>query len=512
VTIVLILCLAAAPAVVGAVRAPSHAAIVSDRSASAAQPENNGEQSKLNAKGTVGPTAGNLIVGKPIKLTSAFFLAGSQNKGVLITLADARKITIAMWNAWQTANNDNDTRALAQLGAPGAMLEGTIYNCAMTGLCENANLRPKMGAFDMVVPRAQSYPLYFLAAIRTTDEVSNDGGPEVIEPWMDLEIITKASPSASWRLSFDTGYGANGAQPAFPNFQTTNFSTYPPDAVGAYSPPPTRSWSVPTKDYLSSLASYWQSYKDVGHAPADPKFVKGGDSSGYGEQLAEDLNGSTYNGTRREYQFSVDQAAGEWSFTVVGGFAMVCGTVQDNYTITPLSGVLNQDSDETNYGVPLAPGGYLKITTLAEHESCVYAASDGLAVLGYEEYDANVVGKLAPAVLVDLETTYDELLQSISRDAQLYESCGSKSEKCLKTFAVESAEEFGSFANALSNSVIPTNDESEAQPVEKTMRTLYNDFESIVHNDQTAETLPSIEKLERSFPGQFETLAQALSK
>jgi hypothetical protein len=511
-----VLCLAAVPVAVGAVSVPSHAAADSDRSASGAQPENNGElvQPKLHAKGAVEPKAGNLIVGKPIKLTSTFFLAGSKDKGVLVTLTDARKITIAMWKAWQTAINDNDTRALTQLGAPGAMLEGTIYNCAMPELCENANLRPKMGAFDMVVPKVQSYPLYFLAAVRTTEEVSNDGGPEAIEPWMDLLIITKASPSASWRLSFDTGYDAYGAQPAFPNFQTINLSTYPPDALadGAYSSPPTRPWEVPTKDYLSSLASYWQSYKDVGHAPANSKFIKSGATSGYGEQLAKDPNGSTYDGTRREYQFSADQAAGEWEFTVVGGFAMVCGTVQDNATVTPLSGVLNQNSDEANYGVPLAPGGYLKITTLAEHESCVYAATGGLALLGYEEYDANVMGKLAPAVLIDLETTYDELLQSVSSDGHVYESCGTKNEQCLKTFAVESAEGFSSFANALSNSVIPTNDESEAGPLEKTTRALYNDFESIVRNDETAETLPSIEKLERSFPGQFEALAQALSK
>ena len=329
------------------------------------------------------PTPRNLIVGTPITLPPALFEAGNPGSGSLITPGQAQVVATAMFTAWQSALATSDTRALTQLASPGVVLNGTIYNCAYpNGLCLiGPQTPPVLGLMQTIVPYQTSYPLYFMASIQTTNEVTSNSGLNEQEPWMDMEILTKASSTASWRLSFDSGYTApGGTEPAYLPFDGATEADSP--GAGIYNTAPTAAPSVPAANFLPLLASYYQSFKSLGHAPANSVFVDGGQTSGEGMQLAQDRNGSTYNGGRDTYQFGWDSRAGSWRFTTTGGYPMECGSVVDQATVTPLSGVLLQNSDETNYGIPLAPGSYQKITTSAEHEVCVYVVSSGLAVGG----------------------------------------------------------------------------------------------------------------------------------
>ncbi|MGC2168001.1 MAG: hypothetical protein WA580_02760, partial [Acidimicrobiales bacterium] len=326
------------------------------------------------------PSPAHLIVGAAIKLPSALYLSQTHGRGGLITAVQAMDVTRALWSAWQTAINDNDTRALTQLTSQGPVLNGTIYNCANTGECENPNLHPQMGNFQVVVPLQHSYPLYFLASIETTNEVGNNGSPGTIQPWMYMNILTKSSPSKPWQLSFQTGYAGNKKHP----LQFLSFATAAIDlkggAVDSYNPVPSTPPPVPPTDFLSLLAQDWQSYKDVGHAPANSKFAAG--ASENAAKYAQGRNGSMYVGHRETYRFSADPAAGTWTFAMLGGDAMVCGTVEDDALDTAVSGPMNQNEGETNYGPPLAPGEYLTITTIADHDACVSFASSGLYDVG----------------------------------------------------------------------------------------------------------------------------------
>jgi hypothetical protein len=421
-----------------------------------------------------------------------------------------------MWNDWQTAINDNDTRALAQLASPGPVLNGTIYNCADTGTCENPNLHPKMGIFMTVVPSQHSYPLYFLASIDTTNEVSNDGGPASIKPWMDVEILTKSSSSTPWQLSFQTGYtGTKRFALPFLNFDDANIVLSTGRPVETYNPIPKTPSPAPPRDFISLLAAYWQSYKDLGHAPAHSNFEKGVFTSQDGIQYAENRNGSMFQGHRQNYQFTGDDAAGMWGFSMQGGYAMECGTVEDDALLTSVKGeLMNQNGDETNYGVPLAPGEYLKITTLADHETCVSDSDDGLYAVGDDEFDFKLTGELAPPQLVELNTAYGVMAEQISQYGLKYQSCTPKGEKCLKTLARSDAEEFGDFANAVSQWSYPAQDESDVHSLENTTRQLYEAFESIIDKSEppSAETLSSITNIEKAMSRQYAALVRELSK
>jgi hypothetical protein len=462
------------------------------------------------------PSPAHLIVGAAIKLPPALYLAKPHGPGALITPQQAQIVTRAMWNAWQTAINDNDTRALTQLAPPGPVLNGTIYNCAGTGTCQNPNLHPKMGIFMTAVPTQHSYPLYFLASIDTTNEVSNDGGPASIKPWMDVEILTKSSSSAPWQLRFQTGYTGTKRFPLpFLNFEDENIVLKTGQPVESYNPVPKTPSPAPPRDFISLLAAYWQSYKDVGHAPAQSKFEKGVLTSQDGVQYAENRNGSIFQGHRQTYQFSADNAAGMWSFSMLGGYAMECGTVEDDALLTPVKGeLMNQNGDETNYGVPLAPGEYLKITTLADHETCVSDSNDGLYAAGDDEFDFKLTGELAPPQLVELNTAYGVMAEEITQYGLKYQSCTPKSEKCLKTLARADAEQFGNFANSVSQWSYPTGDDPDAHLLENTTRQLYEVFESIMDKSQppSAETLSSITKSEKAMSSEYMALVRELSK
>jgi hypothetical protein len=478
------------------------------------------------------PSPGHLIVGAPIKLPSVLYTTGAKDSASLVTPSQARTAATAMWNAWQSALYANDTRALTQLAVVGPMLDGTIYNCAFpSGRCSSNPQRPMLGQLEVAVPKQRSFPLYFISAIRTTNDVQNSDGLDQVEPWMELQILTKKSSTAPWQLSFDSGYNAtNGVQPPFPPFDFGVGSIGPSNSDEAYNGVPlistvvtkgigTSATRVPTDKYLPLLATYWQSYKDVGHAPRNSVFLDGGDSSGEGKSLAESREGSLYAGNRSTYQFAFDPRAGTWHFTVGGGYPMVCGSVLDAQKQTPVSGLMNQNSDEVNYGVPLQPGAYFKITTSAEHEVCVYYALagtnnslGGLSVAGNDVYVSAVTGHRAPNVLVDLENDFDVLSNELAQYSTQYKACvASNGKSCVKSLAQNSAEEFALFDNDILSQNFPSQFDTDVKALDKTTRRLNALYESVSKGNETAENLSSIQMSVKDLKGEFNKLVKDLS-
>jgi hypothetical protein len=470
---------------------------------------------------TAKPTPKDFIVGTPITPPAALFDAGNTGSGSLVTPAQAQAVATAMFQAWQSALATSNTRALTQLASPGAMLNGTIYNCAFpNGEClVGPQNPPTLGLMQTIVPYQTKYPLHFMASIRTTNEVTASSGLNEEEPWMDMEILTKASSSAPWRLSFDSGYAApDGTEPAYLPFDgatDANFlgtGTYN-SALGGVPP-------VSAARFLPLLASYYQSFKLVGHAPANSVFVDGGQTSGEGMQLAQDRNGSTYNGSRDTYSFAWDPRAGVWQFTTAGGYPMECGSVVDRATVTPLKGVLLQNSDETNYGISLAPGTYRKITTSAEHEVCVYVVTGGLAVGGGGQVYASAVtgSRISPAVphtripasKGDFETDFAVLANEMNQYAKQSQGCGS-SPACIKPLALNAAQQFAQFESDFMGLDFPARLGSYVSSVDGTTRKLNALYEAIYHGASVAANEATISNSQRALLTEYERLVKAWS-
>jgi len=190
---------------------------------------------------------------------------------------------------------------------------------------------------------------------------------------------------------------------------------------------------------------------------------------------------------------------------------MECGSVLDNATVIPLSGLLNQNLDETNYGIPLPSGSYLSITTGAEHEVCVYQVSGGLGVAGAQVYSSAVTGDEAPAVLADLETTFGVLVSELAQYSKQYSACSS-SKTCLKEFAQNAAGQFATFDNSLISYDFPARLDQAAASLDATTRKLNGLYEAMYNNgtETTAISL-SIEQSEKTLLSEYQGLVRGFS-
>ncbi len=405
------------------------------------------------------PTPAEPIVGPAIKIPAVLFESGAPGSASLVTPAQADRVAAEMWKLWDGAEVASNTRALTQLASPGPLLAGTLNACASAGGRCTFEARPRQPkALLTVVPLQRSYPIYFLSEVRTTAwSTTGSSDLAVHEPWLDIRILTKASARAQWKLSFVTG--SDGLNRTLPSLLPTLARTTGPGG-DSYNEPAIQPWPVPRSRFLSSLASYWQSYMDTGRAPAHGKnvFVDDGYTSGVGYQLAKDRQGSVYIGHRENFKLSVDPRAGHWEFSVGEGFAMECGAIVDHATFTPLTGLLSQNSDESNWGVPLAPGQYRQISSATDRETCIYPIKGGLDATGDLSYRWGVTGKQAKngAILADLDTQFGILADQLQVYARQFEQCKQGQAPCTAAFAGRAEQEFAKFSNDLITDRFPT--------------------------------------------------------
>ena len=481
------------------------------------------QEARRGLSAVVRPSPGHLIVGRAISLPPALFKAGPVGSASLISPSQADDVERAMWKLWESALVRSDTRALSQLVAPGPMLEGKINECALPdGHCVFETAPRPIMSLQTIVPLQQGYPLYFLAEIRTTEYVNAANGLVAQEPWIELQILTKASAQASWMLSFDTGYNdANGGTPSLLPFDLAAAGpSAPAGGQEAYNVTVQRAPPVPANRFLTLLAAYWQSYKDTGHAPAQSAFISDGYTSGVGKQLARNRQGSVYAGHRDTFRFAHDAAAGTWEFSAGGGYPLLCGAVRDLATFTPLKGFLYQNLDESNYGVPLPSGYYRRITTTAEHETCVYVAQGGLDAVGNTIYTSRVTGafaKRAPgqanSVLSDLETDYSVLAHQLAQYEKRLARCVRRhaTQSCSKPFAVQAEHEFAIFERRLGTDTFPARVRGQVNKLAATARKLTKLFEQLTTSTPTVETLAKIAAGAVTLNRQYTTLVHELS-
>jgi hypothetical protein len=416
------------------------------------------------------PSPGHLVVGRSVTLPPTLFEANplGSRSGILLTWSQSMDVAKAMWPLWETALVDSDTRALTQLISPGPVLDGTLDTCAdPDGKCvEESKPRP-IESLTTIVPVQNHYPIYFLAEVRTTADATGLNGLDTWEPWIELQILTKASASSSWKISFDSGLdGPDGASPTLLPFDLVSASTLPQPTPGDINVRPNRTPPQPADQYLSLLGSYWQSFVDVGHAPDQSVFVTDGYTSGVGQQLAQFPQGSTYVGHAQQFEFSSSSKDQSWVFSASGGYPLVCGTIDETESdTTSPSSPMFQNSDESNYGTPLAPGYYSQITNKVAHDTCVLVVAGGLDAVGDNEYVIARTGTSVSApqtaespagssegvsTISDLETVYGVLRDQLADYVTRLEACAKKeANSCSKTYALSASQQFARFSTSL---------------------------------------------------------------
>lgn len=381
-------------------------------------------------------------------------------------------VATAMWNLWESAEVESDTRALSQLISPGPVLDGTINGCAQPdGKCvEETKPRP-MESLTTIVPVQSSYPIYFLSEVRTIGYATGLNGLQSWEPWVELQILTKNSPTSPWQISFDSGYDApNGETPMLLPFDLVSGSTLPTPMAGDMNEAPNQTPPQPADQYLSELGSYWQSFVDVGHAPYSTDFGEDGYTSGVGQQLARFPQGSTYVGHKQNFSFTSPPSQPSWVFSASGGYPMVCGAVNETEIDTTNANTpMYQNTDESNYGTPLSPGDYSEIINQSAYDTCVFVDGPGLDAIGDNEYtyarsgtSVNVAGSPdassgGSSTFSDLETVYGVLGYELNQYlAQLKACVSKKNTACSTTYAAKASQQFARFSTSLTGLDFPS--------------------------------------------------------
>ncbi|HUC14003.1 MAG TPA: hypothetical protein VMS00_06075 [Acidimicrobiales bacterium] len=345
------------------------------------------------------PTATNPITGKPLDLPPAMYLANPIDTGRPINPSQAKEVFETFWKEWQSALLENNTAALTQLMVPGPLLLGQIYHCVWPGGGCTLFTKPQpINDVLVAVPSIQnSYPIDFAVEVQTTDYAGGTGKP-VLWPFVELLVLSKAHPASSWALTFEDAYGAEGHVPPL----------VPIASVNGYNAPFSGS-TVPVGSFLPLLAQYYQSWKDTGKPPAASIFAENGDAYRWGEYFAESPEGNVYRETRQDYDFTVDQVAGKWIFTTADAQPIVCGTLLDTSTNTPVvkGEELIQNQTRTNWGMQLPPGLYKQVITKTIHPTCI-TIFPGNRLDNYGEdptYDVAITGDFVAPLPVSVPVT-----------------------------------------------------------------------------------------------------------
>jgi hypothetical protein len=460
------------------------------------------------AVGTAGaadakPSPSHLIVGDAISFPTSLFTANNpgSSSSPLITTSQSDVVATTMWKLWEQAMVTSDTRALSQLISPGPMLQGTLFNCAYpAGNCAPEKQPRPLQSLTTVVPIQHDYPIYFLAEIETKELVTGANGLNTWQPWVELQVLTKQSASSSWKLSFDTGYNAPGgaAAPLLP-FDFSFASNQAGAGYEPYNAAPSVPSTVPANEYLQQLALYWQSFADTGHAPSTSVFASDGDTSGFGQSLeAFYPQGSLYVGHPEFLSLSAPFAGQSWVFSVSGGYPMVCGSVVATLTdmASTASDSLFQNSDETNYGLPLPGGEYSKIVSERAHDTCVYPVTGGLDAAGISYFDYATTGDkisngpTAPksSGLSDLETAYGVLGYQFTQYLKQLTKCAhGTSSSCSTNFTKNAAQQFASFSTVLPGYNFPSQASAKVTSLESEAARLSRLFTGLSKSNQAPQ-------------------------
>lgn len=292
--------------------------------------------------------------------------------GVTVDPAEANAVVRAVWPAREQALYQRNASTIARLET-GSAAAWDVIRC--TAGCPPPSPRDLI-ALRTFVPRQRLYPARFMAEVRTTTDDHS-------EPYIEIMIFTRSDPREPWRLALDSGYAGVAAMSETPVADSSGFDATPiPE-----SPDP---GTLP-----SSLAAYWQHWKDTGTPPTDNVFTPGYWTDEQGQYLYSYKQTLLQRGQVESVTYSADaDADGVWTFALnevangktTTGWRLSCGTVHYQATVVPLAAgsALIQSADQSEWGTLLAPGPYSQITNVGLHQSCflIEVGYPGVGVVG----------------------------------------------------------------------------------------------------------------------------------
>jgi hypothetical protein len=217
-----------------------------------------------------------------------------------------------------------------------------------------------------------------------------------LDPLVEVMVFTRQSASATWFLSFDTGYTGGGKILLFAH----------PDNSSAFESQPRTDPSLNTTALPGMLAAYWQHWKDTGTAPAPTALSPGPITSGHGQDVANSRADYRTAGIDQRTTFSADPGRdGVWSFAVNADRTqsldtdevLTCGTVRYRSVFTPLAPAtaVTQSKTHDPFGTLLDAGQYSSVTESGLHETC-FSTQPGQTTIvegiGYMGEQTRIVG------------------------------------------------------------------------------------------------------------------------
>jgi hypothetical protein len=287
----------------------------------------------------------------------------------VIDRVSALAVVNSLWPARVQALNANDRTTLTAIESDTAR-EVDIAGCR----CEPAPLPDDPYKAYPVGVRNNGYPASFLAQI-THLNVRH-------EQVSDIVVFQRRSADVAWTIVFDVSIG--GWHIYVPPNIDSAFDLFIPSLDG-FKPD-----TLP-----DGLASYWQSWKDDGHEPADSPFDTNGFLRSRGTSIHDIDRLIASEGGRQEITYSTDpRADGVFVFPANRQGVITCGSVRFVRTGTPSEpdGTVLQSPTHDEWGPFVAPGEYQRITLSGVHMSCfvVTSKSAPIEVLGRSGGDTSV--------------------------------------------------------------------------------------------------------------------------
>lgn len=200
---------------------------------------------------------------------------------------------------------------------------------------------------------------------------------------------------------------------------------------------------------------------------------------------------------------------------MAGSVPMVCGAIVDKVTSTAVNGkgLMQQNPDERNYGIPLAPGVYKQTTLYLDHETCVQPVSNGLDVTGNVSYDSNSTGILANPAVEDFQTNVGVLAADIAQHEQAYATCEKTKPvtTCTQQYGKDVEGEFAGFLRVLTSERFPARVRNQVARIASTTRNLALLFEQIGNGATPSALNTKLKAQLRSFENENNALTKALS-
>jgi hypothetical protein len=303
----------------------------------------------------------------PVNTTTDWLARHAPSEAAALAGAVAGKI----WTEREAALANGDVHALETVET-GAALRIDVFHLAMVQCrCQAPFVNAPATSLQVLVPVQSRYPLDFLAAVQTDQS-----------PMPELMVLTKATSSLPWLVSFDTESDDPRLSVASPR-PISGAGTLP----GVDGPAP----ATTDGGDLQALSDYVNAFAADGSAPASTSFGSSAGAIDVAGKFASPASGATeIPPSSYSNVASTTASDGTWSFAMTGmepgATGLVCGTIRDTTSTEATSATPLVQNGQ--YGPFLPPGRYRTITQVSGIETCVISLANG----SLDDFGDNVGG------------------------------------------------------------------------------------------------------------------------